>query len=367
MNRHPIAVAVVFATIAVGSLVGVSHAKLCFNATIDGAQAGTGSSATGTGRFELSDDETVLTYNITFSGLSSAETAAHIHSDAEGGGVVEPLPTGSPKIGQWTSTDGMPMTPARVADLKAGQLYVNIHTTNFPGGEIRGQILSAPCELQCFEATINSSQTGTGSPATGFGVFTLNHTETELSYHVEYTGLEYTETGAHIHNNVEGGTIVRELELGSPKVGIWKFDDPSPLTPTRVMNLQHGRMYVNIHSTVFPAGEIAGDILPVTCTPTAAGDVPGRATALEQNHPNPFNPSTTIEFTLASAGRARLDVYDVSGRHVATLVDAVLPGGRNSARWDGRDAGGNAVSSGVYFYRLVTGGRIETRKMVLLK
>jgi len=364
MSRTPLAVALVAGVITLVAFTGTSRAVQCFNATIDGTQAGTGSPATGVGKFVLSDDELTLTYHVTFSGLGTAETASHIHSDAEAGGVVKSLGTGSPKIGEWKSTDGTPMTPARVADLKNGLLYVNIHSTGFPGGEIKGQILTAPCEEQCFDATIDGSQTG-GS-GSGTGTFVLNHTETELSYDISFSGLGTAETASHIHSNDEGGGVVKSLGTGSPKVGVWKFNDGTPLTPARVVSLKNGHLYVNIHSVGFPNGEIAGDIVTGACGPTGVTASP-RATALMQNQPNPFNPSTTIAFTLARAAQARLDVYDVSGRHVATLVAGAMPAGRNEAAWDGRDRDGNAVSSGVYFYRLVADGTSRTRKMVLLK
>src|SRR5262245_28934734 len=123
------------AAAAVAFLCTAATAKTCFIANIDGAQAGTGSTATGVGKFLLNDAETVLTYKITFQGLSAPETASHIHNDAEGGVPVENTGLGTPKIGTWLSSDAVPLTPARVADLKAGLMYVNIHSMTFPGGE----------------------------------------------------------------------------------------------------------------------------------------------------------------------------------------------------------------------------------------
>ena len=89
--------------------------------------------------------------------------------------------------------------------------------------------------------------------------------------------------------------------------------------------------------------------------------------ALHQNHPNPFNPSTTISFSLKSRGHANLAVYDVAGRLVRVLIDGVMEAGPRDVTWDGRDNAGRGVASGVYFYRLEAGEFIETRKMVLLR
>ncbi len=89
--------------------------------------------------------------------------------------------------------------------------------------------------------------------------------------------------------------------------------------------------------------------------------------ALLQNHPNPFNPTTTIPFTLPERTRVTLSIYDVAGRHVRILADEVMAEGRRERVWDGKDSKGNSVSSGVYFYCLSIGDKSLTRKMVVLR
>jgi hypothetical protein len=95
--------------------------------------------------------------------------------------------------------------------------------------------------------------------------------------------------------------------------------------------------------------------------------VPTQKFALHQNHPNPFNPLTRIEYTLDEAGHALLGVYDISGRLVRTLVDGHKSAGKHREEWDGRDNQGKSVASGVYFCRLTSSNRMLTRKMILLK
>ena len=91
------------------------------------------------------------------------------------------------------------------------------------------------------------------------------------------------------------------------------------------------------------------------------------AYSLSQNYPNPFNASTLIEFSLEQPGMVRLDVFNILGQRVATPVDEFRSAGVHSARWNGKDAEGKPVASGMYFYRLTTGEFSEVRKMVLLK
>lgn len=83
--------------------------------------------------------------------------------------------------------------------------------------------------------------------------------------------------------------------------------------------------------------------------------------------PNPFNPRTEIRFELASATRVRIDVHDVRGHLVRTLVDESKPSGMHSVLWDGTDESGRRVASGTYYLRLTADDRVETRKVSLLK
>ncbi len=88
---------------------------------------------------------------------------------------------------------------------------------------------------------------------------------------------------------------------------------------------------------------------------------------LLQNHPNPFNPSTTIEYVLPTPGHVDLRVYDPRGRLVTTLVSGDKTAGRHTTSWNGRDAVGTPMTTGMYFYRLQTDTFTQTRKMLLLK
>ncbi|HKZ77953.1 MAG TPA: CHRD domain-containing protein [Pyrinomonadaceae bacterium] len=116
-----------------------------FVAQLSGAQEtpSTNSTATGVGTVLLSIDETNAQVNLTFSGLSSTETAAHIHGPAH---VEAPGPILFPLLSGTVTNQTINLTSSQVAQLKAGLFYFNVHTNNFPNGEIRGQILPNPLE-----------------------------------------------------------------------------------------------------------------------------------------------------------------------------------------------------------------------------
>jgi hypothetical protein len=88
---------------------------------------------------------------------------------------------------------------------------------------------------------------------------------------------------------------------------------------------------------------------------------------LSQNSPNPFNPITTIKFTIPKDGNVQLVVFDASGRRVRTLVDEPLRANFYQVRWNGLNDAGRSVASGVYFYRLQAGRNVQSKKMLLLR
>ena len=88
---------------------------------------------------------------------------------------------------------------------------------------------------------------------------------------------------------------------------------------------------------------------------------------LYQSYPNPFNPSTTIRFTLPGTQHVRVNVYAVDGRHIANLIDEEMPPGPHSAIWNGTDDQGRLVASGTYIYRLEAGEYVESKRMLLVR
>jgi hypothetical protein len=86
------------------------------------------------------------------------------------------------------------------------------------------------------------------------------------------------------------------------------------------------------------------------------------------NYPNPFNPSTTISFSLTHSGQVELTVYNIKGQKVKSLIDCYMSPGRNDAIWNGRDDNNRQVASGTYFYKLIVNGdEVSTEKMILIK
>src|SRR5262249_35308567 len=229
----------------------------------------TGSRASGAGRFVIDTDANTVSYRIVFSRLLGTETAAHIHGSAtstpgNGAGVLAALPAGNPKVGVWNYTeDQEPL-------ILGGLCYANIHSSVFPGGEMRGQIVPLVATIDGAQETPPVSSHGRG-----FATFTIDTLTNVLSYYVAFDSLNSAEQLAHIHGPALHGTPAGVKfsfpALGSPKIGTWNYaqaDEPALLS---------GQMYVNIHTTTSPGGEIRGQIVPVVVPMDALQEVPATA------------------------------------------------------------------------------------------
>ncbi|MGE5179830.1 MAG: multicopper oxidase domain-containing protein [Bacteroidota bacterium] len=153
----------------------------------------------------------------------------------------------------------------------------------------------------------------------------------------------------------------------------WK--DTAPVNPNEVVRVIArftdflGRYPYHCHVLEHEDHEMMRQFQVVSAPVTAVGETaPRYRLALHGARPNPFNPRTRIDFELPRRAPARLDVFDVSGRLVVTLVNGVRPAGPGGADWNGTDRTGNPVASGLYLYRLSFEGSAPiSRKLVLLK
>ncbi len=132
-------------------------------------------------------------------------------------------------------------------------------------------------------------------------------------------------------------------------------------TATVAYALVYGSDLADLLANVEAANEAYSPASPVS------GETPRKLVKLAQNHPNPFNPSTDIKFSISRQGHVELAVYDLSGHKVRTLVSDTREAGDYRVTWDGRDDTGGQASSGLYFYRLTTNGKTISRKMTLVK
>ncbi|MBK8979984.1 MAG: CHRD domain-containing protein [Planctomycetes bacterium] len=295
----------------------VAAAALRFVATLDGQQTAppTGSSATGTFVGFLHQPDAVLVYEMQVSGLSG--NVAHLHRGAPGqsGGVVVPL-NGSGT--RWCGVSGR-IAASDLADLLAGNLYVNVHTSSFPGGEIRGQVVADEGD---YRADLDGRQQvpPVNTTASGTACLRLNPDRT-LSYRVSTSGLAGVAAHIHLGNVGQNGSVVFALS-GGPT--LYQGTTPA-LTSAQITTLRAGGYYVNVHTAANPGGEIRGQLGGVSLPTTFGGGCPqvGAGTP-EIGSRNTACPGASLEVTMSGA-RAGVSAVLLLGTSRETLGGSPLP------------------------------------------
>jgi hypothetical protein len=240
-----------------------------FTATISRSQAVPSiPESAGTATLTLSDDGTELLYDISVQGIP-AVTAAHFHSAAAGqnGGVAFPL-AGEIVGDAWVSSGAWTEIPADMADaIRNGGIYINVHTADYPGGEVRGQVLGAGTD---FGASLERAQVGPAIPAPG-GTATLSLDGSALTYEISVWGLPNI-AAAHFHNAPVGetGGVVERLQGDFNTDGIWVsagvWDVPSDI----MVALNNGGIYINVHTADYGVGEVRGQVFATGATAVGA-------------------------------------------------------------------------------------------------
>lgn len=140
---------------------------------------------------------------------------------------------------------------------------------------------------------------------------------------------------------------------------------PSDSYSVHIVTIRHDLIFENPQIS-YSDTLLKFTVSPKTYLPENITPLPGEFKLL-QNYPNPFNQTTTIGFTLTRSDFVSLNIYDLLGRRVKTLVLEKLPAGYNSVTWNGTDESGKDVASGIYFYELKSGDLTETQKLILSK
>jgi uncharacterized protein (TIGR03118 family) len=292
----------------------------------------------------LSLEGSNLTYNINFSGLSAPATGAHIHAPASPTNSANvAVPFFAPEATSGTISGTTALSPELVASIVNGMAYVNIHTTNHGGGEIRGQVvpLHIPVVLTG-AAQVPPVQTA----ATGSALLTLMGNE--MFYTVSFSGLTGPVTGAHIHGPGDASTNANVIiPFDPPATSSGTFSGNVSLNPTNLAYLLSGQTYINIHTATNGGGEIRGQIYPVQFSTllNGASEVP----------PTPSTATGAGTFSLANSAFK----YDITftnllspatGAHIhgpantSTNANVIIPFGAPAAT-AGRISGTSTVDA----------------------
>lgn len=242
---------------------------LFFSASLQGAQEVPPNSSAATGSTWVLVDTNKDSIYVTgsFSGLTAAASAAHIHKNGPpgvNGPVMLPLQVTKSQSGilmlDTTITD------ADVAEMKNGAAYVNVHNASYPGGEIRGQ-LTMLAQLYYLKATLQGTQEvpANASPGVGTVIIKYNPETNILELTGDYQNVTSPITAAHIHSPAAPGTtagvLVPLTHSGGTSGTLTGLDT---LSDADELNLMGGLMYVNVHNANYPGGELRGQITAAT-------------------------------------------------------------------------------------------------------
>jgi len=212
------------------------------------------STASGHGKLSLDLATSVLSYDVTVSGMTA--TASHIHNAPAGssGGVVLPFLSVGPNHFMGSG----PMSGPVIGELLSNRLYINVHSSAVPAGEVRGQILM-PRHLVAPDMSGANATPPNSSGGSGEGRLQYEAATHSFSYDIKVSGMSGTITAAHVHNAPpgSGGPIL----FGLTQTGPTSFaGNTAPQSPSVVSAVLSGDAYINVHSTFAPSGELRDQI-----------------------------------------------------------------------------------------------------------
>ncbi|MBI5056512.1 MAG: CHRD domain-containing protein [Nitrospirae bacterium] len=295
----------------------------------------------GTATLIVDLDTREISGTLAFSGLSSAATAAHIHQAAAGanGPIAVALTGGA------GGTSGVGTVPATILTeeqfnvLKADGLYINVHTSNNPAGEIRGQIIFTGVTLS---ATLSGAQMVPPVVTTGSGSATLtaNTSTRGISGTVTFSGLTGNATAAHIHQAPAGsnGGVIAALTGGAGGTsGTWTIPSGTILTVEQFNAFMANGLYFNIHTTTNLDGEIRGQI--VFAELSGAQEVPAVTTSGSGTYDITVNTGTgeisgTVTFSGLSSNASVAHIHQAAAGAVGPVIVSLEGGaGATSGVW----------------------------------
>ncbi|MGQ7846476.1 CHRD domain-containing protein [Granulosicoccus sp. 3-233] len=311
---------------------GVLLDSTTFSISADGTQEipPTGSDATAEGEFMLQDETGLLTGSVMATGIDIS--AAHIHEGFAGsnGDVIITLDVDGDAI---SVPDSTLLTADQQTSMLAGNYYLNVHSDEFPAGEIRDQL--APSGISVLQMALSGSNEVPPVESNGSGTayITVDDDIGSIIINVITSGLT-TPEAAHIHSGFAGsnGDVLYALEQDAAEVGNFSSGEDTVLSTEELNSLQAGGTYINVHSAEVPSGELRAQVLPsgvslLNAMLNGEQEVPPVATTaagtgvvtLDENQSTATAFVTVSDAPTANAGHIHEGAAGVNGDVIITL------------------------------------------------
>jgi hypothetical protein len=304
----------------------------------------------GSGWAVLSADKTRLDFTFAYTRLTSKATLAHFHLGRRGqsGNPVYDLTSIITKDSSgFVSSSWTNISPANAELLISGGMYVNIHTGNFGGGEIRAQVNLASGAGYSINLSGANEVPPVQTSARGAGYAVLRVSDSLLTFRATVIGLSGPNTGSHFHAGAAGsppGPVVRPFQLTNNHT----VDSTWKLAAASFDNLRAERLYMNVHTPMNPVtGEIRGQVRTLASTSVGVLRNLNSPRLNMSITPNPATDMVTMNVALPQTGKVTMRVYDALGRAVSEAIEGTWAGGTASARFNV-----SAYTTGTYYCRI---------------
>ena len=327
--------------------------------------------ARGVAALFLNNTLDTLRYDIVANGMSGAIGGAHFHKGGLGanGGVIfdlTPAIMGNRIRGFIT---GAALNTLAINDFLTGDMYINLHTAANPNGEIRGQVFRLAREGYTINLTGSQQVPATTTMAYGSGIVSVSREQDNAHYMWVVGELASTANGAHFHKNRAGQnggviydmtTLMSATGTNASAFGYWKSTDATPFLLSNSVQFRNDSVYLNIHNTTFPNGEIRGQVLrgEIYYIITSINPLAFANTSVLNIAPNPSASFIAINIERKSETPLTVKITDMFGKQIhTTSVDA-----QGSTYALNIDIAGYA--NGIYFVSVTDGKSSLTKKIV---
>ena len=347
--------------------------KLNFDVFLDGFSEtpATSSFAKGTGTIKINSMMDTLWYNILYDGLSAVPTSAHFHEGAAGvaGPPVINISSGilnNHRISGMVT--GGALTLNFINKLMEGDIYINAHSPLYPNGEIRGQVDRLTREGFTYEIDGSQETPSTSSTATGSGFASIDREKENLHFMMVVNGLTGPITASHFHQasvGISGPPIFEitsffsQTSTNDVASGFWTVDNVPDFSTTVADIFLHNQIYVNIHTTSFPNGEIRGQVMQGSSCFTTQTSVTENETQIENLtlFPNPASNTLFLTFNAKEKDDVVVIISDILGRQVI-VKNTCVTNGENKISVDIE-----SLQSGIYNLQIC----LPDKKMLISK